>query len=170
MLTLVFVMLAEIMIFVPSIARFRQDYLMARLERAQIASLAIIAGQGMVAPELEEELLENAGVLNVVLRRNEFRQLMLSSDAIQPVAASFDLRNPTAYALMRDGLLRMITHEAQTIRVIGNPVREAGLLIEVTMPTEPLRMAMIDYGIRILILSLVISVMTAALLFLRCAG
>ena len=164
-LTLVFVMLAEIMIFVPSIARFRQDYLMARLERAQIASLAIIAGQGMVAPELEEELLENAGVLNVVLRRNEFRQLMLSGDAIQPVAASFDLRNPTAYALMRDGLLRMITPEAQTIRVIGNPVREAGLLIEVTMPTEPLRMAMIDYGIRILILSLVISVMTAALLF-----
>ena len=164
-LTLVFVMLAEVMIFVPSIARFRQDYLMARLERAQIASLAIIAGEGMIAPELEEELLENAGVLNVVLRRNEFRQLMLSSDDIQPVAASFDLRDPTAFELMRDGLRRMTTPEAQTIRVIGNPVREAGLLIEVTMPTEPLRMAMIDYGIRILILSLVISVMTAALLF-----
>ena len=164
-LTLVFVMLAEIMIFVPSIARFRQDYLMARLERAQIASLAIIAGQGMVEPALEEELLENAGVLNVVLRRDQFRQLMLASDAIDPVAASFDLRDPTAFELMRDGLLRMVTPEPQTIRVIGNPVRQAGLLIEVTMPTEPLRMAMIDYGVRILILSLVISVITAALLF-----
>lgn len=164
-LTLVFVMLAEIMIFVPSIARFRQDYLMARLERAQIASLAVIAGQGMVDGEIEEELLESAGVLNVVLRRNQFRELILSTDMIEPVSASFDLRDPSAWVLMRDGLMRMVTPADQTIRVIGNPVREAGLLIEVTMPTAPLRMAMIDYGVRILILSLVISVITAALLF-----
>jgi len=164
-LTLVFVMLAEIMIFVPSIARFRQDYLMARLERAQIASLAIIAGRGMIEEELEDELLENAGVLNVVLRRNEFSQLMLSSPEIAPIAATFDLREPSAWELMRDGLSRMTTAENQTIRVIGNPVREAGLLIEVTMETGPLRTAMIDYGLRILVLSLVISVMTAALLF-----
>jgi signal transduction histidine kinase len=49
--------------------------------------------------------------------------------------------------------------------VIGAPVREAGLLIEVTMETAPLRAAMIDYGVRILILSAVISVFTAVLLF-----
>jgi hypothetical protein len=52
------------------------------------------------------------------------------------------------------------------IRVIGNPVQDAGLLIEVTLETLPLRAAMIEYGIRILILSAVISVVTAALLFL----
>lgn len=164
-LTLVFVMLAEIMIFVPSIARFRQDYLIDRLERAQIASLAIIAGQGMVDEELEDELLENAGVLNVVLRRDDFRQLMLSSPLIEPISASFDLRDPSAIELMSDGLARMINPEDETIRVVGAPVREAGLLIDVTMETGPLRMAMIDYGIRILMLSLVISVITAALLF-----
>lgn len=164
-LTLVFVMLAEIMIFVPSIARFRQDYLIDRLERAQIASLAIIAGQGMVDEELEDELLENAGVLNVVLRRDDFRQLMLSSPLIEPISASFDLRDPSPLELMRDGLARMINPEDETIRVVGAPVREAGLLIDVTMETGPLRMAMIDYGIRILMLSLVISVITAALLF-----
>ena len=42
-LTIVFVMLAEVLIFVPSVARFRQDYLNTRLERAQIASLALEA-------------------------------------------------------------------------------------------------------------------------------
>ena len=40
MLTIVFVMLAEVLIFVPSVARYREDYLLARLERAQIASLS----------------------------------------------------------------------------------------------------------------------------------
>ena len=42
-LTTVFVMLAEVLIFVPSVARFREDYLLDRLERAQIASLALLA-------------------------------------------------------------------------------------------------------------------------------
>jgi type IV secretory pathway component VirB8 len=52
------------------------------------------------------------------------------------------------------------------IRVIGQPVNDAGLLIEITMPTEPLRMALIDYGLRILALSAFISIVTALLLFI----
>jgi signal transduction histidine kinase len=52
------------------------------------------------------------------------------------------------------------------IRVIGDPVREGGLVIEVTMWTAKLRAAMIDYGLNILLLSAVISVITALLLFL----
>ena len=48
-LTIVFVMLAEVLIFVPSIARFREDYLLTRLERAQIASLALLADD-MIRP------------------------------------------------------------------------------------------------------------------------
>ena len=51
-LTTIFVMLAEILIFVPSVARFREDYLLSRLERAQIASLALLADD-MISDELE---------------------------------------------------------------------------------------------------------------------
>ena len=58
-LTVVFVMLAEVFIFVPSVARFREDYLLARLERAQIASLALEADD-MISADLESELLRNA--------------------------------------------------------------------------------------------------------------
>lgn len=68
--------------------------------------------------------------------------------------------------LIRDAVARLADPEPRVIRVIGNPVREAGLLIEVSMETAPLRAAMIDYGLRILVLSAVISVITAALLFL----
>jgi signal transduction histidine kinase len=158
-------MLAEIFIFLPSIARFREDYLLARLERAQIASLALLATDGMISDELEDELLRNAEVLNVVLRRDAVRQLILSSEGIPAVSASFDLRDPSPVVLMRDALARLANPEPQVIRVIGEPVRDAGLLIEITMPTEPLRQAMIEYGLRILLLSAVISIFTAVLLF-----
>jgi hypothetical protein len=164
-LTIIFVMLAEIFIFVPSIARFREDYLSTRLERAQIASLALLATDGMIDDDLEAELLENAEVLNVVLRRDEVRQLILSTDNIPPISYSFDLRDPSAWELIRDAMRRLFITENQTIRVIGQPVRDAGLLIEVTMYTAPLRAALIDNGLRILALSAMISVFTAALLF-----
>ena len=164
-LTVVFVMLAEVFIFVPSIARFREDYMMDRLERAQIASLALLAND-MIDEQLESELLTNAGVFNVVLRRDEMRQLMLSSEIPSPIAATYDMRNAPAGVLIMDAMRRLLDQEDRVIRVIGNPVRDAGLLIEVTMPTAPLRAAMLDYGVRILILSAVISVFTATLLFL----
>lgn len=164
-LTIIFVMLAEILIFVPSVARFREDYLLLRLERAQIASLALLAGD-VITPELEAELLSNAEVFNVVLRRDAARQLILASPMPEPVDRTFDLRDPPAQESIRDALAQLWNPEPDVIRVIGNPTREAGLLIEVTMESAPLRAAMLEYGVRILILSAVISIFTATLLFL----
>src|SRR6056297_1931421 len=111
-------MLAEVFIFVPSIARFREEYLLARLERAQIASLALLATDGMIDDDLEYELLENAEVLNVVLRRDAVRQLILSTDGMEPISATFDLRDASAWELIRDASIRIFETDDQNIRVI----------------------------------------------------
>ncbi len=163
-LTIIFVMLAEVLIFVPSVARFREDYLLARLERAQIASLALEADD-MITPQLEVELLRNAEVYNVVLRRDEMRQLALSSPIPSPITATYDMRSPAATTLIADAMRTLLIADDRVVRVIGNPVRDGGLLIEVTMDEMPLRAAMIDYGLNVLALSAVISVITAVLLF-----
>ena len=165
-LTTVFVMLAEVLIFVPSVARYREDYLLSRLERGQIASLALLATDEMIDPALEEELLANAGVYNVVLRRDEVRQLVLSSPIPEPITATYDLRDAPPWVLIRDALSDLVYAEDRVIRVIGEPVKQAGLLIEVTMESGPLRDEMLAYGGRILVLSAVISIVTAFLLFL----
>jgi signal transduction histidine kinase len=164
-LTVALVMLAEVLIFVPSVARFREDYLLARLERAQIASLVLLATD-VIDEGLEAELLENAEVFNVVLLRDEARELMLSSPVPGPAVATFDLRSASAAALIRDALHRLVTPGDEVIRVIGDPVRMGGIEIEVTMAAGPLRAAMLDYGWRIFLLSLVISVITSVFLFI----
>lgn len=167
LLTIVFVMLAEVLIFVPSVARFREDYLQARLERSQIASLAILANdEAMVSPELERELLENAGVMNIVLRRDAVRELVLSSPMPDPVYTTVDLRHATPFILIRDALARLFDPTDRVIRVIGTPVKQAGLEIEVTLHSAEMRASMLDYGRRVFLLSAFISVITAALLFL----
>lgn len=166
LLTVALVLVAEVMIFVPSIARFRADFLLVRLKEAQIASLAQLAAPDMVSPELEAELLKNAEVYNVVLRRNQVRQLVLSSPIPSPIVATYDLRMAGPWELIRDAAVALAEPKNDVIRVIGYPVQDGGILIEVTLQSGPLRSAMLDYGLRILGLSALISAVTAVLLFM----
>ena len=165
-LTVLFVTLAVVLIFVPSIARFRLDYLTDRMERAQIASLALLGATDMIPEDVEQELLANAGVLNVVLRRDATRQLVLSSPLPGPVARTVDLRDPATATLVADALRRIVTPAPEVIRVIAEPARGGGVQIEAAIETGDLHAAMVEYGLNILWLSLVISVVTSAFLFL----
>ena len=118
-LTTVFVMLAEVLIFVPSVARFREDYLLSRLERAQIASFALLAND-MIDMELERELLQNAEVFNVVLLRDQVRQLVLSSPIPSPVHQTFDLRDASALTLIRDAIACLFERDDRDWRAFFN--------------------------------------------------
>lgn len=163
-LTGIFVLLAELLILLPSLANYRLDFLESRLERAQIASLALLATDESLASDLESELLENAGVFNVVLRRNDVRQLVLSSPIPGPIAATYDLREQPFLTSASDALAQLMDPQNQVIRVIGAPVNQAGQLIEITMDTKQLRIEMIDYGLRLLFISAAFSILTALLL------
>jgi len=164
MLTVAFVMLAEVLLFVPSLAEFRKTYLQERLERAQLASLALIASDAL-NDEIEAELLQNTGVFNVVLHRDSARVLMLAAPVPGAIDATYDLRTQGLYLLVRDALRRLFDPTERIIRVVGAPKHNAQSLIEITMPTSDLRQAMIDFGVNILLLSLAISAFTALLLF-----
>lgn len=159
-------MLAEALIFLPSVAKFREDWMLLRLEKAQLAALARLTTDAPVDEALEAELLANAEVFNVVLRRDEVRQLVLSSPIPSPVAATYDLRLATVWDLVRDALAAMLGSGNEVIRIIGTPTNDAGLLIEITTESAPLRVALLDFGLRILALSAAISAATALLLFL----
>ena len=105
MLTIFFVMLAEILIFVPSIANFRVSWLTERLAAAQIAALALEASDdNMVSADLRNELLANAQVFAVILHRNAARRLILSDDMPPEVQANFDLRGAMPWTLIGDAL------------------------------------------------------------------
>ncbi len=167
-LTILVVMLVEVAIFVPSVARFRADYLTERVVRAEIAALSVLAApDGMVSEELQHQLLEKTEALNIVLQREGTRTLILSRDDMAEVSATFDLRVMDAAEMIVDALARMLTGGgSDVIRVIGAPTGLDAEAIEITLDSGPLKAAMIDYGWRILRLSLIISIITAAMIFL----
>ncbi len=182
LLTLLFVMLAEVLIFLPSVANFRITGLTDRLTAAQLAALAAEAVPGGVVPDpLRMELLRTAQVRAVALKRDNERRLVLPPDMVSEIDETFDFRasaRPRGVANELGLRLRLIwqaisvfsAREGRTIRVIGEPGMGAGDFIEVVLPEAPLKAAMIRYGLNVLGLSVIISMITAALVYFALNG
>jgi signal transduction histidine kinase len=167
LLTILFVMVAEILVFVPSVSSFRRQWLTERLEDAQIAALAAEAAPGGELPKaLRDQLLESAKVKAIALKRPDSRQLILEADMPAEIDAHYDLRGASWLTLITDALMVFVAPDQRVIRVVGQPGLNAGEFIEVVMEEAPLKAAMIGYGLDILGLSILISMITAALVYL----
>ena len=167
LLTILFVMLAEVLVFVPSVSNFRRQWLMERLAAAQIASLAAEAApSGQLPPMLRDELLERAQVKAIAVKRAASRSLIIEMDMPDEIDASYDLRDDSWMKLIADALMVYVMPDDRVIRVIGDPGFHQGESIEVVMGEAPLKAAMIRYGLDILGLSILISIITAALVYL----
>jgi signal transduction histidine kinase len=182
LLTISFVMLAEVLIFVPSVANFRISWLNDRLTAAQLAALAAEAVPGGVVPDaLRAELLRTAQVRAVALKRSNERRLVLPADAASQIDETFDFRASARskgvggelalrLRLIWDALAAFSAPEGRVIRVIGEPGMGAGDFIEVVLPEAALKAAMIRYGLNVLGLSVIISMITAALVYFALNG
>jgi signal transduction histidine kinase len=167
LLTILFVMVAEVLVFVPSVSNFRRQWLMERLAAAQIASLAAEAAPGGQLPSaLRDELLDSAKVKAIAVKRADSRVLIIEMDMPADIAASYDLRNASWLSLITDALMVYVAPDDRVIRVVGKPGFNDGETIDVVMGEGPLKTAMIHYGLDILGLSILISIITAALVYL----
>lgn len=167
LLTIVSVMAAEVMIFVPSAGRFRAEYLNNLLSDGHLATMALEAAPTGAVPEpLEMTLLKHAGVHSVELRLGAFWTRMLGSKGIPEPDIAADLRKATFFSLCWDAFITLFHSENRVLRVIGPSPRNPSILVEVIADEGPLRSALLDYSGRILQLSLFISAITAALVYL----
>src|SRR6266567_4430165 len=81
MLTILFVMLAEVLIYVPSIASFRLNWLNDRLAAAHTAALVLDAApSGMVPESLARQILGSVGARAVAMKMGSTRRLLAFSD------------------------------------------------------------------------------------------
>jgi signal transduction histidine kinase len=167
LLTIVFVMVAEVLVFVPSVSNFRRQWLMERLQAAQIASLAAEAAPGGQLPAaLRDELLDSARVKAISVKQEDKRVLVVEMDMPASVDAAYDLRNAMWLDLIADAMMVYVAPDNRNIRVVGEPGFNKDQIIDVVMEEGPLKAAMVQYGLDILVLSILISIITATLVFL----
>lgn len=164
-LTIAFVMLAEVLIFMPSVANFRKNWLMERLAAAQIASLAAQAAATSTVPEaLSKQLLEKAMVYSLAVQRGPVRVLVLQTSVPGMVSAHFNLEEAHWLSLIGDALYAFVAPTGRLIHVIGRPDLSDDT-VEIVMTETPLQEALYKYALNILILSIIISLFTASLVY-----
>src|SRR5882757_366503 len=161
------VMTAEILLFLPSIARFRVVYLDQLIESGTLAALALDATpDNMVTEEVKRALLNNARVDTVVLVEPNKPKRALMSIEPRPSMPSYNLKEEGMFTLIWDALAAMAHDGARYIRVGGESMRLPHAMVWIIVDELPMRIAMYSYATRILVLSIIIALFTAALLYL----
>lgn len=168
MLTALFVMLAEALILLPSMARFRETYLHEQMAKAYLAVLAVEAApDNQINESVGKLILRHAGAYGVVLKAPHRRTLVLGEDLPHAVDVTFMVGgDKSSIAMIVDAMRTMAQTEDRIMRVIGAAPDEPTADIEVLLNEAPLRQAMRAYAVRVLALSLAISLIAASLVYL----
>jgi signal transduction histidine kinase len=166
-LTIFFVMLCEILIFVPSVARYRMAWLDNRIASGHLAALALAASPtGRIDPALSAELLRHVGAHAVILRRPNGVVQMLDAPTPPKPDVTFDLTKGNVPIWILRSWETLLGNGDRIMRVVGPSPMETGSTVEMLLDEEPLYNELWGFGIRILQLSILISVTTAALVYL----
>jgi signal transduction histidine kinase len=166
LLTIMFVMIAEVLIYVPSIANFRLNWLNDRLAAAHTAALVLNAApSGMVPEEVAKQVLDSIGARAVAIKTGSQRRLLAVAEMPPVVHHDIDMRNVVWYRAITDAFSTLFCSDKDVMRVVG-PAPRGGEFLEIVLDEAPLRDAMLRFSVNILLLSLVISAITAALVYL----
>ena len=165
-LTVVFVTLAEVLIYVPWIADFRVNWLNDRLASAHTAALVLDAApSGMVPESLAKQILSSVGAHAVALKMGAQRRLLAASDIPTHIDQEVDMRSITWWHAIMDAFDTMLFCKPGDVMRLVGPAPMGGDFLEIILDEAPLQHAMLGFSVNILLLSLLITGITATLVY-----
>ncbi|CAM5773077.1 ATPase [Labrys miyagiensis] len=165
-LTVLFVLLAEVLIYLPSVATYRRNWLTNRISSAVTAALVLEAApDGMVSDSLAMQILGSVGAKMVALKMQDTKRLLASSEMPPTVALSTDLRTLSEMDAIGDAIDTLLAPKGRFIRVVGDAPMQ-GQFVEIVVDETPLQQGMYAFSTRLLFVSLIISAITASLVYL----
>ncbi len=169
--TIIFVILAvQVIIYLPSAANFRMSWLEDRLRVGIVAARVLDAVPDVLAlpRELTDRLLNSAGATAIVYRREGQSQLLELEQAPMPrLAVTIDMRATDPLTTIGGVLDTLFMGGDRTIRIVGEgDADNSQNLVEVLMPEQPLRLELLIYSRNTFVISLIVALMTALVLYL----
>lgn len=171
-LTIVFILIAEIVVMIPSMARFRRDWFMERVETAFLIMLALESPQGeMIDPEQAEDLFMTGGVRGVSIERGGARILVMSQkdagevDGRPPREHYVDVKTETLFAVLTSPWATLASRGDDLIHVIGEPQFASEGEVDLVVSQAALRESLATYARNILGLSILISAIAGGLVY-----
>lgn len=168
LLTLFYVMVSEVAIFVPSLGRAYTNQLNERILTAEIAILPFTeARTGEFSEGLRRELLDRADATLVILKGKEMHELFVVHELPTNSAdLTIDLRDLSLPGGMMRGLDCLIYGDDRMLHVIAPTRIKDAESVEVFTSEKPIRAALLEFAKRLLWEALLISLATALLVYL----
>jgi len=163
-LTVLFVMLAEVCFYVPSVANFRLTWINNKLTAANTAAL-VFAVAPQVPDSLSRQILDSIGARALALKMGQQRRLLATTELPSEVLQEVDVRNMMAlHDIMEAFETLLFAKDTDVLRAVG-PAPMGGEFVEIVIEEGPLRQAMWRYSRNVLLISIAISAITAALVY-----
>ena len=166
LLTLVYVLVSEVLIFVPSIGRYHRELLDDHIRSAELAILPFTepSGQGL-SEGLRYELLKRAGADLVSLKRADQSQLFLVHGMPHKLDVFLRLGAQMGPSDMLNALDCLLHGGNRMLHVVA-PTRIRGAkAIGIVLGEQPIHEALVEYSWRVTYTSLFISLTSALLVF-----
>lgn len=164
-LTMLFVLIAEVLIFIPSIANFRLRWLEERLSTAAaVATVLVGEDASTLSRATQDEVLASLGAKAVAVRDEGMSQLLVAAEMPPQVDEHIALAATSPLTAVRGALSTALWGGERMLRVFGR-VGDSAKEFELIIPDKDLRNAMMVYARNVAILSLIISIITAGLVF-----
>src|SRR5580704_14950971 len=155
LLTLLYVLVTEVLIFVPSIARYHTSLLENHIETAELAILPFTEpGGNQLSAALRQQLLTRAGAAAVMLKRPDQRELFLVDEMPMKIDATIDLTRENFFGEMVQALDCVTASGNRTLHVISATRIKGAQAVEVIVGERPIRKALVRYARRIVFLGL----------------
>lgn len=163
--TVVFGLLAQILIFLPTIASYRVTWLQERLATAAAVSIVLVQGDPQsLSQSAQNEVLMAIGAKAIAVRDGGVSRLLAVADMPPQVDEHIDIAHLGMGEEMTGALDTLVFGGDRTLRVFG-PVGASPDEFELIMPDHRLREAMLNYSRVVAVVSLLIAVFTAALVY-----
>jgi len=162
------ILLVEVVVYLPSIASFRSNWLDDRLRVGVVAARVLDAVPDVLAlpRNLTDRLLTSAEANAIVYRRQGQSQLIELANPVRPdVVTTADMRQRDLVTLVAGALDTLFAGPGRTLRIVGEGDLDESL-VELLMPEQPLRQDMLEYSRQIGAVSLAIAALTALALYL----
>jgi signal transduction histidine kinase len=166
LLTVLYALASEVLIFVPAIGLYHRELLDDHILAAELAILPFTELGGQDLPEsLRLELLQHANADAVMLTRSTRRDFFQVGDVPTRIDRTIDLTSDTLLADMGNGMNCLLNGGARELHIVAPTHIKGAQSIGIVLGEAPLRSALLVYAARAVVAALFISVVTASLVF-----
>jgi signal transduction histidine kinase len=167
-LTIIFVFIAELIVLIPSISDRRVGWLRDRLDAAYLVGLALASPDQMIDRETAEKLFDTANILGVTIDSDGARMPVMTARLTaeqRQVSRFVNLDRDMPQRQVASAWMTMFSAGDHSIRVVGRPENAPGVEVDMFVSQAALRRDLQVFARNVFLLSILISSLTAGLVY-----